>query len=381
METDQLALRCLTVPIQAGQLKITIRREGLPLADCLDFATRQNPRRLFLFVSKVLGKHWAVKPRTMQKIHSLLAARIADLPGPVLVVGMAETATALGRGVAEEVALQSRRNDILYLQTTRYHLSRPLALGFDESHSHAPDHRVYLPELALQPLFYSARTLVLVDDEISTGRTLAELAQGYFQVNSQVEQLVFASITNWLPASRQQELAELLVCPLQFPALIEGEFTFEADPLFPLPSLPVVVADRARNHDAVVTDPARIGVIAGQWQLPALPPVPDDQSLTIIGTGEYAYTPFRVALALEEQGRDVRFQSTTRSPILIGDAITDRHEFLDNYGDGIPNYLYNLDPERLPVVIYEHADMLDTHLLPNLIKGLAFAVEESCHVS
>ncbi|HCK81407.1 MAG TPA: hypothetical protein DIC59_08075, partial [Candidatus Competibacteraceae bacterium] len=55
----------------------------------------------------------------------------------------------------------------------------------------------------------------------------------------------------------------------------------------------------------------------------------------VIGTGEYAYTPFRLALAWEERGYDVRFQSTTRSPILVGDAIVSRREFLDNYGDGI----------------------------------------------
>ena len=71
----------------------------------------------------------------------------------------------------------------------------------------------------------------------------------------------------------------------------------------------------------------------------------------MIGTGEYAYTPFRLALALEEAGYDVRFQSTTRSPILVGDAIASRREFPDHHGDGIPNYLYNLDADRLPVII------------------------------
>jgi len=35
--------------------------------------------------------------------------------------------------------------------------------------------------------------------------------------------------------------------------------------------------------------------------------------------------------------------------ILVGDAVTDRHEFPDPYDSGVPNYLYNLDPARLPV--------------------------------
>ncbi len=374
-------LRTLMTPIQAGRLTMSIRREELPLENCVACATRQNPRRLYLFVSKVLGKHWPVRPCVMRDVQRRLADKIATLPGPMLVIGMAETATALGRGVAEEAASRSGRDDILYSQTTRYRLSRPLAFGFDECHSHAPDHAVYLPDPVLQPLFRAARTLVLVDDEISTGRTLVELARAYFQCNPQIECVALACITNWLSEARRQELIEALQRPVLFPALIEGDFTFDPDPEFPPPDLPTVVADVDRGHDGVVTDPARIGLIAGRWTMPRLPDLPRDRSLAIVGTGEYAYTPFRIALALEERGYDVRFQSTTRSPILVGDAITSRREFPDNYGDGIPNYLYNLDSQRLPIICYEHPAMPAAHSLPDVIGGLALVTEESCRAS
>jgi hypothetical protein len=262
-----------------------------------------------------------------------------------------------------------------------------LAFAFDESHSHAPDHAVYLPEPALLPLFHKARSLVLVDDEISTGRTLAELASAYLQLNPRVEQIALASITCWLSESRQQELAALFGRPVWFPALIEGEFSFTADPAFPPPALPAAFTDSGEYHDAIATDPARTGIIAGDWRLSKFPlPLEPGRGLgrgglTVIGTGEYAYTPFRIALALEEGGYDVCYQSTTRSPILVGDAIASRHEFLGHHGEGIPNYLYNLDLDRLPVVIYEHPDLPGMHTLPNAMKGLALAVEESCRVS
>ncbi|MCB1776440.1 MAG: phosphoribosyltransferase domain-containing protein [Candidatus Competibacteraceae bacterium] len=376
-----MILRTVTASIQAGQLTFMLRREEWPLDACLTYATRQNPRRLYLFVSKVLGKHWPVRPSLMREVHRRLAAKIAGLPGPLLVMGMAETATALGRGVAEEAALQNRRDDVLYLQTTRCRLNRPLAFAFDESHSHAPDHAVYLPEPELQPLFQTARSLVLVDDEISTGRTLAELARAYLQVNPRIEQIALVSIACWLGAARQCVLAALLERPVQFPALVEGEFRFTADPAFPPPLLPDAVADPGQYHDAIATDPARVGIIAGDWRLPESPLSllqNEKGRLTVIGTGEYAYTPFRIALALEEAGCDVLYQSTTRSPILVGDAITRRQEFTDHYGDGIPNYLYNLDPDRLPVVIYEHPALSQAHALPKTLGGLAVAVEEPC---
>ena len=376
-------MRIVEAPIQAGRLTLTLRREEWPLEACVTYATRQNPRRLYLFVSKVLGKHWPVRPRVMREVHQRLAVKIANLPGPLLVIGMAETATALGRGVAEEVALRAGRDDVLYVQTTRCRLSRPLAFAFDESHSHAPDHAVYLPDPALRPVFQAARSLVLVDDEISTGRTLLELAKAYLRLNPQVEQVALASITCWLDEARQRELAIELERSLTFPALIEGEFHFTADPAFPPPALPLTVAGRDALHDAIATDPARTGVMAGSRRWPEIPlPRPRErEGLTIIGTGEYAYAPFRIALALEEQGCDVRYQSTTRSPILVGDAIRRRWEFPDHQGDGIANYLYNLDPERLPVVIYEHSALQAAHSLAHDLGGLAFAVEESCRAS
>ncbi len=373
-------LRTVIAPIQAGQLKITIQSEELPLENCMTYATRQNPRRLYLFVSKVLGKHWPVRPHIMRDIHRRLAAKIANLPGPLLVIGLAETATALGRGVAEEAALLTGRNDILYLQTTRYHLDRPLAFGFNEAHSHAPEHIVYLPDPALRSLFNAAQSLILVDDEISTGRTLTELAKASLETNPGIEQIVLISITNWLTTVLQEELIKQLERPLSFLALVQGSFQFEPDPTFPPPVLPLVIANSNRNHDHILADPARTGLIAGHEAnqtriLAMIPTIETDKPLAVIGTGEYAYKPFRIALALEEAGYDVLFQTTTRSPILMGDAIASQRQFMDNYGDDIPNYLYNLDTDRLPIVIYEHLAMLDKHPLASSLSGVAFCGE------
>ncbi len=45
------------IAIRAGDLLIETHREDMPLEALLDFASRQNPKRGFLFVSKVLGRH------------------------------------------------------------------------------------------------------------------------------------------------------------------------------------------------------------------------------------------------------------------------------------------------------------------------------------
>ena len=63
------------------------------LEDLLDFAQRINPKRAFLFVSKVLGRHIPVAPSIMRNAFTDLANLVPDdLPEPILVIGMAETA-------------------------------------------------------------------------------------------------------------------------------------------------------------------------------------------------------------------------------------------------------------------------------------------------
>ena len=117
----------------------------MPLDELCGFARRRSRKRGFVFVSKVLGKHYPVRPKRMAEMHDRLAERLTDVPGPALVIALAETATGLGHGVYEAWLRRSGRDDVLFLHTTRYRLNRPLALTFDESHSHATEHLLYEP--------------------------------------------------------------------------------------------------------------------------------------------------------------------------------------------------------------------------------------------
>ena len=66
-----------------GRLTLTINRADLPPDELFALGARANPRRAFLFVSKVLGKHIPVPTETLVRVHRLLAAKLpADLPAP-----------------------------------------------------------------------------------------------------------------------------------------------------------------------------------------------------------------------------------------------------------------------------------------------------------
>ncbi|MFP5303740.1 TRSP domain-containing protein, partial [Cobetia sp. SIMBA_158] len=56
------------------------------------------------------------------------------------------------------------------------------------------------------------------------------------------------------------------------------------------------------------------------------------EKVIVVGTGEFVWRPFLLAERLERSGADVRFGSTTRSPIALGHAIEHALSFSDNYG-------------------------------------------------
>ncbi|MFC6592769.1 TRSP domain-containing protein [Deinococcus lacus] len=75
-----------------------------------------------------------------------------------------------------------------------------------------------------------------------------------------------------------------------------------------------------------------------------------------------------MARALEQAGAAAFFSATTRSPILPGLAIRSVLEFTDSVADGIPNFLYNVDPadwDRI-LVTYEGRCQPDLALLAAL---------------
>jgi len=348
---------------------VSVEEAAWPLNDLCAFAARRNPKRGFLVVSKVLGRHWPAAPATMRAAVRDLAARLpAVLPGPVVVVGLAETAVGLGQTLHAELG----RADALYLHSTRQRVDGALLGRFEEPHSHASAHLLYEPAV---PGFDAPRSLVLVDDEVSTGTTLANLARTLVARWPGVERIVVATLADWSgggwlarlprPATR----AYLLAGSLDWrPAAVAAE--------------PLAAAAGSLGRLAAHRNRGRLGTVATRVDLPVLrhaglvpastgpqappaaapeeewtsgrarddegawstPPIAPGTPLRIVGAGEFTFAPFRLAEAMAAAGHDVVVQATSRSPARIGGAIRHALVFEDDYGTGVPNYLYNADP-------------------------------------
>lgn len=353
-----------SISIAAGRIDIATEREDVPLREILTFASRENARRTFLFVSKILGKHVPCRPRAMRESYRRLATKLTGLESPVMTVGMAETAVGLGHGIHHSLHCQSPDADLVYIHTTRHHLERPPTLVFDECHSHAPEHLVYCPDEAYRATFDNARSLVLVDDEISTGRTMTELATSYLRHNPRIEQVAVVSIVNWLSRGQRAILHRKIGRPLLFASLVDGCFHFRHATNY---SPPTARRGGLRRTRLATARFGRAGIGTVTPTIPHL--TPRRKPILVVGTGEFVYPPFLIAENLENRGYDVLFQSTTRSPIALGDGIVNKLTFEDNYGEQVPNFLYNAPHDRDVILSYEHPDMPSRHGLATLLEA------------
>ncbi|AOK60822.1 phosphoribosyltransferase domain-containing protein [Burkholderia ubonensis] len=339
----------LRAQLMRGLLEVNVDDAVLPPSALFGFAERRNPKRAFLFVSKVLGRHIPVSPSVMSASFERLAAEIpADLPGPVLVIGMAETAVGLGAGVHR--ALSATRPDTVYLVSTRHPLGTELFARFDEEHSHASAHLIHMPvEPEVREMMLEARSLVLVDDEASTGKTFVNLHRALVEAGlTKIERVVTCVLTDWSAGAVGKAIGESATSV----SLMKGSYRFHEDPCAPLPDMPDVGAVSVGEWRlSPRNDWGRLGVRNVEDTLAPDLQVAPGEKIIVIGTGEFVWRPFLLAERLKRAGADVHFSSTTRSPIALGHAIEHALSFPDNYGLGIPNFLYNVKPGQFDRVL------------------------------
>ncbi|MEU7117072.1 phosphoribosyltransferase [Streptomyces zaomyceticus] len=371
----------------------------------LGLALRRNPKRAHLLVSSVLGKHVPQRPSVVHGSGLDLGRRVRALLGDEeaarsVVLGYAETATALGHAVADGLGLAP------YLHSTR----RPVdgvarAGGFEESHSHATSH-LLLPE---DPkLLAGDGPLVLVDDEFSTGNTVLNTVRALHERYPRDRYVVVALVDMRSAA----DLGRLDAFAAEIGArvdLISGAAGTVRLPEGVLEKGQALVAAHEAPYEpaAPAHGPAAVRVPL-DWPegLPdggrhgftpdhrerletALPALADrvGQALDgarrtlVLGFEELMYAPLRLGTALEDAGHDVLYSTTTRSPVLAVDdpgyAIRTRLVFPahDDPADGPgERYAYNVAGagfDAVVLVVDSTADTPALHAPDGLIAQLA----------
>jgi hypothetical protein len=378
------AVRRIALP--TGDLDLTLDQGEAELDVLMGFAARANARRGFLFLSKVLGKHWPVKPSAMLDIHARLAAGVPAPNGPVVFIAMAETAIGLGQGVFEAWLRANPGRDALFVHTTRYRVGAVPIIEFEEAHSHAPRQFLHMPpEPHRRALLLKATRLVLVDDEASTGNTFLNLAEACRRLNPGIQSVHLATITNFMGRTATAGLSQRFGLPVTMGALVSGEYRFAPGAVIPAaapaqrfdPDADRGASDRFGRHglSAALSAPEALAqrLAAG---------IGEGQRVLVLGTGEFMHPPTLLGAALERRGIDVAVQSTTRSPILTWGAVATALSFPDNYGEGVGNFLYNVAPGQYDHVLicHETAPTPALYELARLLGGRLFHFVTETHV-
>lgn len=351
------------VELSRGILTLTYQSKGkYQLDDLLGFAERINPKRAFLFASKVLGRHIPVAPRQMRQAFTDLANLIPDdLPEPILVVGMAETAVGLSAGFHQ--ILKQRYPNVLLLNSTRHAQNGKLLTTFSEDHSHASQHLLYQSDdEAINQQLFATKTLIMVDDEASTGKTCQNVVTALQQAGlNQLQQVHLATLVDWsLAKITPKSLSNILFCRHH---LLSGNWHWVEKNATANITMPDVATTKAGSQPLLDT---------GNWG--RLPTMYSDTGLKflqkslinqldvallknkkvlVLGSNEFVWLPFLLAEYLENQGVNVKFSALTRSPIAINtdSAVKSVITFYDNYGLGMTNFVYNVEIQAWDLIL------------------------------
>jgi hypothetical protein len=328
--------------LPGGRFTLAMEREDMPFRELCDLAVRNNARRRFLFVSRVLGRHCPVRPGVLREVAGQLARKLRQRlkDEPAVFIGMAETATTLGQAVFREFLAQGGRG--FYIESTRRATGGARAFGFAESHSHATAHVIHLPSPEDDPddLLRGASQVVVVDDEATTARTAAGLVHALKEWRGEGGEAFDA----WLAVIlRWKQGGDDDAAFTGIESLAEGHFTF--DPEGGLPDAPPA-NDRI---DSRVT--ARPGIRHGGMSPQELPAgwdasAREGEKILVVGNGEYGFQPLLLAEAFEARGALAWIQATTRSPILAGGAIRHIRAFDALSGEGHAEFLYNVPADH-----------------------------------
>jgi hypothetical protein len=370
-----------TVALNNGNLEVQVKPSSYSISGLLEFASRENPNRSFLFLSKVLGKYIPCLPSKMRKTYLDLNEKIT-VKGNCLVLGVAETATGLGAGVAD-VLSDNSEHKIYYVQTTRFDCNEPIAFDVFESHSHAPQHLIY--DISENIDVESITEVVLVDDEISTGNTLNQLTLGMCKYLPNLKRVHWVSLVDWMSETTETFFAEKNdKVEMQFHSLLKGEFNFSktSNKVIEFPNATATGLSKAVCR----TDMGRKGATVEQLKAHAFYTPEGDKvvpemlnkstTYVIVGTGEFIFQPFLFAEAMEAAGIDVLFESTGRSPIIQGGSISSKLKFYDP-GNQANYYLYNLPEDRTPIIMYENKEQYTHCPLHKLLNAQAVIMRTS----
>lgn len=381
-----------------------------------------NPKRNFLFISKLLGKHIPVHPDVCKATGQLLASLyypqinaaplVEYLKHPsnnneeiqsllnqsvytdkrTLIIGFAETATGLGMSVASCI-----RNCVYYSTTRETFTNKEFLFSFEEEHSHATTHKCYDQ---LNTSFSSFDEIILVDDEITTGNSMLHLIKQLCRLSG-VKKYRILTILDWRNDFNKESFKNMQLneeIDIKVFSVLSGDITVDDHTVFKEGNPPILSKSISSTNleagflrtkcsngikwdDYFYKNSGRLGVYQSEIQeiesfaKKAAEEIAEkffkEQSnirVLVLSEGEDIYIPSRIASCLTSTA-DVFFKTTTRSPIYCdGEIIKEKHQYIGR--NEVTYYFYNKSEieEEYDLVLFLGEFSADIQLTKNMVS-------------
>lgn len=338
-----------------------------------------NKKRNYLVLNKLQCKHYPSNPAVALNQFRQLADKVSNkYAGKILVIGFAETATAIGLEVASSLN-KCTGIDADYIQTTRESTITEF-YKFSEEHSHATEQKLALDD------FSGYDRILFVEDEVTTGKTILNIVKLLKEVYPDMLFSV-ASILNGMNDEQLQDYKSKGIDVFWLYKIDNSEFGVLAER---------IKADGARASDTFdnecdLTNINRLYLDLDSRHITNMDRYNEtidilkyivsdnivgkpynDTNVCVIGTEEFMYPAIRVGEHLVEKGYNVVCHSTTRSPIEVSSSndapLFSRMNIPSVYDEGRSTYIYNLKKYDYVIIITE--DIINGDGIKSLIDSL-----------
>ncbi|MGK7904412.1 MAG: phosphoribosyltransferase domain-containing protein [Hormoscilla sp.] len=302
-----------------------------------------NPHRQTALSFSFLGKLGLTSDRDLLscKKHFIALLRSSDSQTPIsgypLIIGLTESGiipSALMHQVVRERDISAG-----WICSTR---RRASGIRFIESHSHGPHHTLPLPQFSPSQLWF-------VEDEITTGRTILNLAL-HLSALLHVRQMRLFAIADRRSSAQIAQFESILA---------DRDILFSSQTLIRLPPDLQYRAQDLLHEDIIISEDLIVKELTeSQWHLPEqraalnaqlhlLPNLPNNLEGSLLAIGE----AIDLALRMVRVNRKLSFQHITLSPWRVdGINIHHRLDICDKY------YLYNYKQLKSPIYLLYDPD-------------------------
>lgn len=372
-------------------------------AELVRIAKRENnTRRKYLVVNRLQGKHIPVSPKEALQMFRSLAELIKEAyPSErLLMVGFAETATAIGASVAIEC-------QAAYMQTTREVIDGVDYLYFSESHSHATEQK--LVKTDLDKIIGKTDRIIFIEDEVTTGNTILNIVRLIQKTYAKPVSFAVASILNGMNEEALENYKNLKIPVHYLVKTTHDTYTeiaeqYQADGICHICTKPQeeeIQRQKEMRQQKKATQQIEVQEISGWinarrlhtadtykqaceqlWQeiqqkygyTKYTKETETGRRILVLGTEEFMYPALYVGAKLEEAGYTVRMHATTRSPIAVSKEekypLHTRYELASLYDKNRTTFVYDLT-EYEEVLVLTDAQNQETEGWESLQRALA----------